>query len=150
MPPLLTLWPARLALGGVFSLNVSCAVAFILWPERYMSGFEVGGIPGLVITRGIGILFLMWNVTYPPAIWRPWRYRDLFLVVIVQQVVGVVGETWLLLTLPPGHDLLAATGRRFILFDAGGLVALLIAYAWMMASYHRRAGKGVPNGRHIG
>lgn len=126
-----SLWLARLALTVVFFFNVSCALAFIARPEAYAPGFEVGGIPGEALVRGMGFLFLMWNVTYPLAIWNPWRYRWLFLVIIAQQTIGLAGETWMLLTLPPGHTALAATGHRFIAFDGGGFVAILIAFALM-------------------
>ncbi len=125
------LWLARLVLTVVFFFNVSCALAFIARPEAYAPGFEVSGIPGEALVRGMGFLFLMWNVTYPLAIWNPWRYRWLFLIIIAQQAIGLAGETWMLLTLPPGHISLAATGYRFIAFDGGGFVAMLVAFALM-------------------
>ncbi len=134
----LALWPARLALATVFFFNVSCALAFILFPRAYMAGFEVSGVPGEALVRGIGVLFLMWNVTYPPAIWHPWRHRQMFAVLLVQQIIGLAGETWMWLTLPPGHNPLAATGRRFILFDGGGLVAMSLAFAFLWGVGHTR------------
>ncbi len=135
--PHTTLWLARLALVVVFFFNVSCALAFVVRPAAYAPGFEVSGVVGQVIVRGIGILFLMWNVTYPLAIWAPWRYRWLFLIVIIQQVIGLAGETWMLLTLPPGHAALATTGWRFVAFDGGGLVAMLITFALMQLTHSR-------------
>jgi hypothetical protein len=125
------LWLTRLALIVVFFFNVSCALAFVVRPAAYAPGFEVSGVVGEVVVRGIGILFLMWNVTYPLTIWDPWRYRWLFLIVIIQQAIGLTGETWMLLTLPPGHMSLATTGWRFVAFDGGGLVAMLVTYALM-------------------
>ncbi len=135
--PHTTLWLARLALVVVFFFNVSCALAFVVRPAAYAPGFEVSGVVGQVIVRGIGILFLMWNVTYPLAIRDPWRYRWLFLIVIIQQVIGLAGETWMLLTLPPGHAALATTGWRFVAFDGGGLVAMLITFALMQLTHSR-------------
>ena len=126
-----TLWLVRLALAVVFCLNVSCALAFIARPAAYASGFEVSGVPGEALIRGMGILFLMWNVTYPLAIWNPRRYRWLVLVIIVQQAIGLAGETWMLVTLPPGHATLAATGYRFAAFDGGGFVAMLATFTLM-------------------
>ena len=123
-----TFWLARLALGVVFFFNVNCALAFIARPGAYVHGFEVSGLPGEALVRGMGILFLMWNVTYPLAIWNPRRYRLLFLIIIVQQAIGLTGETWMLLTLPQGHAPLATTGLRFILFDGGGLAAMLVTF----------------------
>ena len=131
------LWLARLALAVVFFFNVSCALAFVVRPAAYAPGFEVSGVVGDVIVRGIGILFLMWNVTYPLAIWDPWHYRWLFPIVVIQQAIGVTGETWMLLTLPPGHATLATTGWRFVAFDSGGLVAMLVTYALMQLTGKR-------------
>ena len=62
---------------------------------------------------------------------EPHRYRWLFLIIIAQQVIGLMGETWMLLALPPGHAPLATTGWGFILFDGGGLVAMLVTFALM-------------------
>ena len=140
-----TLWLARLALAVVFFFNVSCALAFIARPEAYAPGFEVSGVAGEALVRGMGILFLMWNVTYPLAIWHPRRYRWLFLIVIVQQAIGLAGETWMLLTLPPSHTALAATGYRFVAFDGGGFVALLVTLALMRGGVSRKTSGGAPS-----
>jgi len=126
-----TLWLARVTLAAVFCFNVSCGLAFIAQPAAYAPGFEVSGIAGETLVRGLGILFLMWNTTYPLAIWNPRRYRWLFLIIVVQQAIGTAGETWMLLTLPPGHTALATTGARFIAFDGGGLLAMLTTFTLM-------------------
>jgi hypothetical protein len=121
-------WFARIAVGLVFALNVSCAISFLLHPEGYAGGFEVSGVPGKAVVEGFGILFLMWNVTYPPVLIHPQAQKTLFAVILVQQAIGVAGETWMALTLPAGHAALLQTGERFILFDAGGLVVMGIAF----------------------
>ena len=126
-------WLARLAVAAVFALNVSCALLFILRPQDYAGGFEVGGAAGEVIVRGYGILFLMWNVPYLPLMLAP-RQHTLFLVVLAQQALGVLGETWLYLALPAGHAALRATGLRFILFDAGGLILMAAAFFYLRAA----------------
>ncbi|MES0360575.1 MAG: hypothetical protein ABUK20_06640 [Anaerolineales bacterium] len=125
------LWLARIIVGAVFLMNVSCALAFILQPESYSPGFEVAGVPGMIYVQGLGILFLMWNATYPLVIFHPIRYRALFVVVLIQQAIGFAGETWLWLTLPPGHSPLRATGLRFIIFDGIGLITMAGAY-WLL------------------
>lgn len=127
--PDLAVWFARLSVGGVFAWNIACAAAFLLQPARYAPGFELPGIPGETLVRGIGILFLMWNVSYPPVIWQPRRFRAIFLIVLAQQLIGILGETWLYLTLPEGHAALQATGLRFILFDSAGLIWMGTAFA---------------------
>ncbi|MFA9402494.1 MAG: hypothetical protein ACERKY_05455 [Anaerolineales bacterium] len=126
-----TLWLARITVGAVFLMNVSCALAFILQPELYSPGFEVAGVPGRIYVQGLGILFLMWNATYPLVIFHPIRYRALFVVVLIQQAIGFAGETWLWLTLPAGHSPLRATGLRFIIFDGIGLITMAGAY-WLL------------------
>lgn len=121
-------WFARLAVGSVFAVNVACALSFIFRPEYYTAGFELSGIPGKVTVQGYGILFLMWNVTYPAVILRPQAEKTLFLIILVQQAIGCVAETWMWLTLPGAHLALRATGLRFILFDGAGLVWMGVAY----------------------
>ena len=140
-----TLWLARLALAVVFFFNVSCALVFIARPEAYAPGFEVSGVAGEALVRGMGVLFLMWNVTYPLTIWHPWCYRWLFLIVIVQQAIGLAGETWMLLTLPPGHTALTATGYRFVAFDGGGFMAMLVTSALMHRCMSRKTSSGAPS-----
>ena len=136
-----TLWLARVALIVVFFFNVTCALAFVARPAAYAYGFEVSGVPGQALVRGIGILFLMWNVTYPLAILYPYRCRWLFVIIIVQQIIGLGGEAWMLLTLPPGHDALRATGYRFVVFDGGGLVAMAVAFGLMVWGQRRLPAK---------
>jgi len=122
-------WVARVAVGAVFVLNVQCALQFILCPERYASGFELAGVPGETAIADLGIAFLMWNATYPLVMWDPRTHRALFAVVLVQQLIGLVGETWLLLTLPAGHDALAASIARFAAYDGAGLLVMAAAFA---------------------
>ncbi len=122
-------WVARVAVGAVFVLNVQCALQFILCPERYSGGFELAGVPGETAIAGLGIAFLMWNATYPLVLWDPRRHRTLFGVIIVQQLIGLVGESWLLLTLPAGHDALAASIARFAAYDGAGLLVMAAAFA---------------------
>lgn len=122
------LWFVRLVVGIVFFFNVTCALAFIARPGDYAPSFEVSGLPGEILVRGMGILFLMWNATYPPVLARPDRQRVLFAVILAQQAIGVIGETVMWVTLPPGHPALWSTGLRFIFFDSAGLVGMGLAF----------------------
>lgn len=115
-------------MAAVFIMNVACALEFILRPGLYAGGFELSGEVGQVIVQSFGILFLMWNATYPPVIWRPDKQRTLFMVILVQQLIGVIGESWLYFSLDAGHAALRATGLRFIIFDATGLVLMGLAF----------------------
>ena len=137
-----TIWFARLAVGGVFMMNVACAVTFIQQPEKYVAGCEVSGIPGKNIVQGFGILFLMWNVTYPLVILQPRTQKALFLIILVQQAIGLAGETWLWLGLPADYAALHATALRFILFDGLGLALMFAAYALLHRLHPAPLGAG--------
>lgn len=121
-------WAARIAVGAVFFMNVQCALQFVLSPERYTAGFQLTGVPGATAISGLGIAFLMWNATYPLVMWDPGKHRTLYAVVLIQSLIGVIGETWLLLSLPAGHPEIAASLTRFIVFDGGGLVLMAAAF----------------------
>ena len=128
------IWLARAALGLVFVVNVYCALVFILQPQNYAGNFEISGVSGEIIVQSFGILFLMWNATYPPVLLHPDAHRTLFGVILAQQLLGLTGETWLLLTLPAGHPALYATGLRFIVFDGFGLLIMTMAYVYLILS----------------
>lgn len=125
-------WLSRLAVAAVFAVNLHCALSFVVAPERYMGGFELAGVPGTAAVRGLGIAFLMWNTTYPLVIWRPRRHLALFGVVLAQQAIGLVGESWLLATLQAGHGSLASSVMRFIAFDGAGLVLMGATFAALL------------------
>jgi len=125
------LWLARGLIFLVTAWNLQAALAFILWPERFVPGFELTGEPGAVAVRGTGILFLMWNVPYLVALWHPRRYRLALGMALTMQFIGVVGESWTLYSLQFEHTLLKISIWRFIGFDAVGLVLLMVAF-WLV------------------
>lgn len=125
-------WGVRVAFAFVFAVNVQCAVSFVLWPDAFAPAYELTGAPGAAAVQGIGIAFLMWNATYPAVIASPQRFRALAVVVLVQQVIGLVGETWVRASLPAGHAVLSVNIERFIAFDAFGLVVMAAAFAWLL------------------
>ncbi len=122
------LWAARLLIGVVLFVNLQCAFMFLWAPRACAPGFEVQGIGGDVMVRGLGILFLMWNVPYAVAVWHPGRHRVSLLEAICMQGLGLLGETLLLISLPQGHLPLRATALRFMLFDGLGLGLLCLAF----------------------
>ena len=133
-------WAVRLCFAFVFVVNVQCALGFAFTPEAYMGAYELSGVPGRVGIQGIGIAFLMWNCTYPLVIWRPERHRALAGVVLIQQIVGLAGESAIRATLPAGHDLLASSIDLFITFDTVGL--LLMGASWgTMLLLEKRVGQ---------
>lgn len=120
---------ARIVVAAVFLINVQCALSFVLQPASFAGAYGLSGVSGNVAVQGIGVAFLMWNATYPAVIANPRRYRAVFLIVLAQQAIGLVGETAILLSLPASHEVLAASILRFIAFDAAGLIAMLAAFA---------------------
>jgi len=121
---------ARILIGVVILFNLQAAAVFLLWPERYISGFELRGAVGEAMLRGLGVLFVMWNVPYVVALWHPVRHRISLYEALAMQTIGMVGESIIYLSLPAIHDLLRASIVRFIGFDTLGLVLLAVA-AWI-------------------
>ena len=122
-------WIARLLVALVFAVNIQCALQFVLWPGNYTAAYQLEGASAEAVVRSVGICFIMWNATYPPVIAWPQRHRVLFGVVIVQQAIGLVGESLLFMSLGPELPVLASSVMRFIVFDGAGLVLLAIAFA---------------------
>ena len=129
----------RIAFTLVFLLNVQCALQFIFTPEGFAPSYELSGVPGIIATQGMGITFLMWNVTYPAFIVAPKRFKVLGYVILAQQAVGLVGESCLLLGLPAGHALLSASILRFIIFDGIGLVIMAVAFILLCKTLKARS-----------
>jgi hypothetical protein len=136
---LASIWFARAVVSVVLALNLSAALGYLVMPDRFISGYELEGAVGRVVVQGFGILFLMWNVTYPPVVINPVRERTLFIIILLQQTIALVGESLLLISVPIGYVALVRTGVRFILFDGAGLLLmaagfLLLQPAWRIDS----------------
>jgi len=121
------LWAGRVLIGAVILWNVQCAVAFLAAPRTFAPGFELGGPAGEAMVRGLGVLFLMWNVPYFVALLHPVRHRTSLYEAVAMQAIGLVGESLILWTLGAGHSVVSSTVLRFIAFDGAGLAALLAA-----------------------
>ena len=132
LSPVQRKWITRGLIGMVLFFNVQCAVVFLLQPESYVGGFDLAGVPGRLMVQGMGLLFLMWNVPYAFAVSDPVARRVSLIEAIIMQAIGVVGESVLLGTLPLGHWALKDTALRFIAFDGGGLVLLLLGL-WIIS-----------------
>ena len=120
-------WIAQVLIGIVVFFNLDAAFSFMLQPDLYAPGFEISGIPGRAVTQGMGLLFLMWNVPYLFALVKPTKHFTSLIESVIMQAIGVFGETLLLLNLPGSHPTITASTERFIIFDGGGLVLLLVA-----------------------
>lgn len=133
-------WLARIALIIVFIVNVQCAVGFIVNPAAFAGAYEQSGVAGNAAMQGMGVVFLMWNATYPMAIVNPDRYSTVFGIVLAQQIVGLIGENAILAGLPAGHEALANSIQAFINFDAFGLIIMGATFiALLVARRHARS-----------
>lgn len=124
IPPI---WLARILVGVVLVINVQCAIAFLLDPVRYAPAYELIGIPGKAAIQGFGILFLMWNVPYTVAFFNPIHHRISLYEADIMQLIGLIGETFIYIGLPPGYLILKGSLLRFMIFDGLGLLVLLLA-----------------------
>jgi hypothetical protein len=123
---------ARILIGVVLFLNLQCSWLFLASPQFFVAGFELSGIPGEAMVRGMGVLFLMWNIPYLFAFTQPIRRKTSLIEAFCMQAAGLVGEILILFSLPSSHDMLRSTGIRFIVFDGGGLL-FLFAALWIVS-----------------
>lgn len=122
------IWIARLLIGLVTVWNLQAAVVFIFSPSQFVQAYELSGIAGEAAVRGTGVLFLMWNVPYLFALQNPIRYRLALYFALLMQFIGLIGESYILSTLPLEHAILRNSILRFIVFDGIGLLLLVAAY----------------------
>lgn len=121
------IWLARLLIGIVLGMNLLCAVDFIARPSLYMGSYELTGEVGKAVIVAFGILFLMWQVPYFFALYHPKKYKTSLLQAILMQAIGLIGESLLLGTISSEHAILRGSITRFIIFDGGGLLFLVLA-----------------------
>lgn len=126
--PKLRLRIAQFLIFVVLLINIFCAVDFIVRPDLYKGGYELSGEVGRVVVIGYGILFLMWQVPYFFALAQPVVHRTSLIQAILMQMIGLIGESFLLQSIPLEHEILRGSIMRFIIFDAGGLLLLILAF----------------------
>jgi len=131
------LWISRLLIAIVTAWNVQAAIVFIVSPRSFVHAYELSGVAGEAAVRGIGILFLMWNVPYVFAAINPIRYRLGLVFALLMQWTGLIGESYILSTLPMGYETLKSSVLRFVIFDGTGLVLLLLA--WLLVGKQKDA-----------
>jgi hypothetical protein len=124
------IWIVRLCIGLATAWNLQAAFIFIFSPGRFVQAYELSGTAGEAAIRGIGVLFLMWNVPYLFALQNPIRYRLALVLSLLMQFVGLIGESYILSTLPVEHVILRSSILRFIAFDGAGL--LFLVTAWLL------------------
>lgn len=126
--PVMRIWIARLFIGIVTAWNLQAAFIFIISPSRFVQAYELSGTAGEAAVRGVGVLFLMWNMPYLFALQNPIRYRLALYLSLLMQFIGLIGESYILSTLSLEHVILRNSVFRFIAFDGAGLLFLVTAY----------------------
>ena len=121
-------WTSRLLILLVAAWNIQAGIVFLVSPQAFVGAYELSGAAGEAAVRGVGVLFLMWNVPYLFAAFDPIRYRLGLVFAVWMQLTGLLGESTILSTLTMEHAVLRASILRFIAFDAAGLVLLVIAW----------------------
>jgi hypothetical protein len=121
-------WIIRALIAPVVFFNLQCSYEFLVHAERYAPSFDLYDLTGTYMVQGFGLLFLMWNIPYLSALFDPIRHATSLTEAVIMQAIGAVGETLLLLNVQPDYQNLHASVIRFIYFDAGGLIPLLIAW----------------------
>ena len=127
-------WISRILIAAVTVMNVQAAFQYMLTPQNYAYGFEMTGAAGDAMLRGMGLLFLMWNIPYMFAAYHPVRHFISVVEAVIMQFIGVTGETLILLGMPEGHPLIEASVKRFIIFDGSGLVFLAVAMLLVLST----------------
>ena len=122
------IWITRLFIGIVTFWNLQAAFIFIFSPDKFVSSYELSGTAGEAAIRGMGVLFLMWNVPYLYALQNPIRYQFALHLALLMQFAGLIGESYILSTLSTEHVILRNSISRFITFDGMGLLLLALAY----------------------
>jgi hypothetical protein len=107
---------------------MSCAISFIIDPSQGTVGYELSGVGAIAAIRGMGVIMLMWNISYIPLIYRPSRFRCMFVVVIIQQLIAVAGDMYVVLFDASSASMLYDSVTRFLMFDIAGIVLLIISY----------------------
>jgi len=122
------IWIARLCIGIITVWNLQVAFIFIFSPSRFVGAYELSGTVGEAAVRGVGVLFLMWNVPYLFALVHPICYRLELTLSLLMQFIGLIGESYILSTVPVEHVILRSSILRFIAFDGAGLIFLVTAW----------------------
>jgi len=122
------IWIARLLIGVVTAWNLQAASIFIFSPDRFAPSYELSGAAGEAAVRGIGVLFLMWNLPYLFALQNPVRYQLALRFALLMQLTGLIGESYILSTLSTENTILKSSISRFIIFDGAGLLLLVLAF----------------------
>jgi len=122
------LWTSRLLIGLVAGWNLQAAFVFIFTPNGFVRAYELSDAAGEAAVRGVGVLFLMWNIPYLFALKDPVRHKLALVLSLLMQFTGLIGEIYILSTLAMEHVILRSSILRFIGFDGVGLILLGIAY----------------------
>ncbi len=130
------IWISRWLIGSVIFFNLQAALMLLVWPQAYAGAFGVPGNSGALLVRGIGVLFVMWNIPYLFALADPVLNRVSLVEALLMQTIGLVGEVLMLAFGGAYPQAVNTAVGRFILFDSAGLILLACAF-WI--TYHAHA-----------
>lgn len=129
------IWIARWLIGSVIFFNLQAALMLLVWPQAYAGAFGVPGSSGTLLVRGIGLLFVMWNIPYLFALANPIRNRVSLVEALLMQIIGLVGEALMLAFGGVYPQAVNTAVGRFIWFDSVGLILLACAF-WITHHTH--------------
>ena len=119
---------ARFLIAAVTAFNLQAAFALLVSAPGYAAVLDVAGESGTLLVRAVGLLFIMWNIPYLFALADPVRNRSALIEALIMQTIGLAGETLLLTISGSSLQAVQTILYRYIFFNAGGLVLLLIAF----------------------
>jgi len=123
-------WFPRILIGLVTIWNLQAGIVFIFSPQIFVHAYELTDTAGEAAVRGVGVLFLMWNIPYLFAAYNPIYYSLALTFALLMQFTGLIGESYILSTIGIEHTVLRSSILRFIAFDGIGLILLFAA--WMI------------------
>ena len=138
------IWISRGLVFVVLFQNLQASLLFWFYPSSYSPAFELHGPIGETFIKSLAVLFFMWNVPYVFAVIDPIRFKIALLEAVLMQSIGVIGESIIYIQLPNSLFILKQSIRRFILFDAFGLILLVLALG-IIQNQARRINRGNTN-----
>ena len=120
-------WLSRILIIIVAAWNIQAAFFLLIQTETVTSSIQLPGPAGILTVRGIGILFLMWNIPYMAAAINPIRNRNSLIESLLMQFIALAGESLILRSTQALTFALETTMNTYIRFDAAGLVLLAAA-----------------------
>jgi hypothetical protein len=146
---LLRTWIGRLLILIVIAWNIQAAIFLLINSSVIATSIEIPQIAGPSLIRGIGVLFIMWNIPYLFAAAHPVRFRISLVESLLMQFIALAGELILLSVSPIIPPALQNIFTIYSRFDAAGMALLLAAAAitWRLPAARRLGRPGQAEAR---